>query len=481
MGKPTFEELPTELKILILFQVPDSDTLKSLVLASPGYHNAYLAVRQVLLRCLVKRQYTGFLDLAEALTAVRSKGMNFAYQREGAITLLDKWRRRNEIRELSQSSLNYFSPNNLDEPESLEEIVKLLHFHKMLCFFLEDYSVHAPRPPWMQHDQWERDCLPLHLSASEKHRFLRAMCRFQIAKNIFGETVWCFGPIRCDFCRDDLRCDTCRDVPNDLPPTEWRNVSSCDLCFKMKYWQLEKLDDMADGGQYFNIDHMAYRLFYGTMPPWEYEEMGGILFYFDAKIKAISKEMKNDLRELIKSTPCEWFWDIMPKEQRPPGGAIEIEHDLAVFDLNHSLELAGLGPEFIHGVLHLDRLSRRNVLCRNARAYYQSFIGLDLGLSWDYRFPFIDPADQFETQNFEQFWSTLSPLEQPTVGWKKAWILPHSKEDIFEDALNYDRKSEQDWDWGYAWWDERRLKEWKAPLLLENIEISEASGSAQVS
>lgn len=413
---------------------------------------------------------------------MRSKGVHFAYQREDAITLLDKWRRRNEIRELSQSSLNQYSSNSLDEPESLEEIVKLLHFHKVLCFFLEDYSIHAPRPPWIQHDQWEKDCLPLHLSVSEKHRFLRAMCRLQIMKNIFGDTVWCFGPIRCDFCRDDLRCDTCRAIPNDLPPTEWRNVPCCDLCPQMKAWQLEEFDEMADGGQYVNIEHMAYRLFCGTMPPWEYEEMGGILYYLDAKIKAISKEMKNDLRELIKSTPCEFFWDITPEEQRPPGGGVEIENDLVTFDENHSIGLAGLGPEFIHGVLHLDRLSRRNVLCNNARACYSySFAsGLDMGMSWDKRFPFIDPADQFETQDFEQFWTTLSPLEQPTVGWKKAWILPHSKEDILENALNYDRLAEQDWEWGYACWDERRLQEWKAPLLLENTEIGEASGSAEV-
>lgn len=403
---------------------------------------------------------------------MRSKGVHFSYRREEAITLLDKWRRRNEIRERGQS--NQYSPNNLDEPESLEESVKLLHFHNMLCFFLKDYSTHAPRPPWIQQDQWEKYCLPLHLSVSEKHRFLRAMCRFQILKNIFGDEVWCFGPIR---------CDTCRAIPTDLPPTEWRNISCCGSCSYSKVWQHENVYDMADGGQDVDIVHIAYRLFYGTMPPWEYEEMCCILCYFDARIKDISKEMKEDLRELIKSTPCEYFWDIIPKEQRPPGAAIEIERDLVSFDENHSLGLAGLGPEFMHGVLHLDRLSRRNVLCNNARACYLSFIGLELGLSWDYRFPFIDPADQFETTDFEHFWSTLSPLEQPTVGWKKAWILPHSKETIFEDALNYDydRRSEQDWDWGYAWWDERRLKEWKAPLLLGNTEISEASGSAQVS
>lgn len=122
--------------------MPDGNTLKSLVLVSPGYHQAYLAVRHELLECLVKRQYSGLLDLAEALTAVRSKGVHFSLQMKNAISLLDNWRRRNEIRELSQSS-----SNRLDEPNGLEEIIKLLHFHKMLCFFLEDYSINAPRPP----------------------------------------------------------------------------------------------------------------------------------------------------------------------------------------------------------------------------------------------------------------------------------------------------------------------------------------------
>ena len=66
----------------------DGDTLKSIVHASPGYHQAYLVVRQELLECLVKYQYTGFLDMAEALTAVRSKGVL-----ENVVSLLDKWRR----------------------------------------------------------------------------------------------------------------------------------------------------------------------------------------------------------------------------------------------------------------------------------------------------------------------------------------------------------------------------------------------------
>lgn len=103
----------------------------------------------------------------------------------------------------------------------------------------------------------------------------------------------------------------------------------------------------------------------------------------------------------------------------------------------------------------------------NARYLPNSiFIGSGLGISWDHRFPFIYPADRHEVVNFQQLWSTLPEIEQPNLGWKKAWLLPNiTQQEGLEDVLFYDRSSEKDWDWGYAIWDAERLMEWKAPLL----------------
>lgn len=401
------------------------------MLASPEYHQAYLAVRHEVLECIVKRQYTEPFDLTEALTAVRSKGLYFGYQTENAISLLDNWRRTSDVRGPSQTSSNY-----LDKPGGLEEVIKLLHFHKVLCFFLDDYSINALRPPWIQPMQWKNECLPLQLSFSEKCRFVRAICRFQIVKNIFGDPVHCFGR------------------------TRW------------KYWRLGETDELKDiareRGTWF-LAEIAYRLFYGAMPPWEHEEMGGIFSYFISKINTVYKEIAHDLRLLSKNTPCEFFWDILPVEQRPPSGCeIETEHDLVHFP-QHFKGLVGLGPEFLYHILHKDRVSRRNTLCENARAFWSGpFIGLKIGLSWDHKFPFTDPADRHESSNFEHFWSILSHLDQPTLGWKKAWLLPHNQEDILEDSMDLDREPEKDWEWGYALWDDRRLEEWKAPLLKES-------------
>ncbi|KAJ5585230.1 uncharacterized protein N7459_005030 [Penicillium hispanicum] len=435
MTKPTLEGVPVELKILILFRVSDSDTLQSLVLASPGYYQAYLAVRPELLESLVKRQYTGFLDLAEALAAVRSQGVHFSSRREDAIFLLDRWRRRNEIHVLSQS----FSGLSL-EPDGVEETTKLLHFHKVLSFFLEDYSLNAPSPPWIPSTQWENEYLPLNLTPLEKCRFLRAICRFQILKNIFGDPVYEV------------------ELEDNNPYGD-----------KMD-WQIGDGDRKAPASirRPWLIQQQAYRLFYAVMPPWEYEEMGSVFGYLISKIKAIVEEISDDLRRLSKNTPCKYFWDILPKEQRPPPGCeIDKESDLLHFD-QHFKGLAGLGPEFLYHILHLDRLSRRNIVCVNTRCYWPGpFIGLQMGLSWDERFPFIDPADRYEVQPFGNFelWSTCPPIEQPSVGWKKAWLLPHTGEDFLEGSMDLDREHEQDWGWCYALWDERRLQEWEAPFL----------------
>lgn len=356
--------------------------------------------------------------------------MHFTLQREKAIALLDKWRRRDEIRELHRSS----SPNPIEEPAGLEEILKLFRFHKILRFFLEDFSINAPRPPWIQPAEWKSNHLPLHLSLVEKHRFLRAVCRLQIMMNIFGDPLF------------------------DPDATEW----------KSKYWQngdsAESIDFQEDD-EYMCPEERAFRLFYGTMLPWVHEEMGSVLRYFMSKIEVIVNEMAEVLRRFSKSTPCYFFWDILPVEERPPSGSeVEVESDLVSFH-QHFEGIAGLGPEFLYDVFHMDRKSRRDAMCWQRSGFWPGpFIGLQLGFSQSDHFPYTDPADGLDAPHFEQVWSTLPPHDQPTLGWKKAWLRPYREEDELELALS-DRMSETDWEWSYALWDDSRLKEWKAPLL----------------
>ncbi|KAJ6088495.1 hypothetical protein N7486_009756 [Penicillium sp. IBT 16267x] len=202
--------------------------------------------------------------------------------------------------------------------------------------------------------------------------------------------------------------------------------------------------DQVDLRLLFERRHIAYFM--------EYEEMGSAFGYFITKMKAVSTEVADDLLQLCQSTQCYFFWDILPKEQRPPPGESNCEGDLAYLH-NHFEGLAALGTHsYTKFYIQIGYLA----------GHWEPFIRLGIGLPWTAQFPFIDPADRHKSANFEQLWSTLLPLEQPTAGWKKAWLRPHSMGDIPEDSMDLSRESGKDWDWSYSFWDETGLMEWKS-------------------
>uniref|UniRef100_A0A093UMT0 F-box domain-containing protein n=1 Tax=Talaromyces marneffei PM1 TaxID=1077442 RepID=A0A093UMT0_TALMA len=209
-----------------------------------------------------------------------------------------------------------------------------------------------------------------------------------------------------------------------------------DLSSKDEYW-----NDFAD----IENENKAYSMFYGTTPPWEYEEMGCVWSYLMTKYEPVSKEISNDLRKLVDDTGCFRFWQIVPEDQCPPIGChLEIASQLDRFNVYFD-KLTSIEPSFLYRVLHAERLLRRNMVMANARIPSElPFIGKGLGISWDYRFSFIYPADRHEAPNFQQLWSTLPAIEQPNLGWKKAWLLPNiTEQERLEDVSFYDRLSEK--------------------------------------
>jgi hypothetical protein len=172
-AEPTLEGLPTELVILILLYIPDHASLRSMVHSSSVYHQAYRAASLKVLYRVLRTQYEPLLDPVEAITAVRSEGIIFKTHKEEYIALLDIWRRRNEIRELSR---NLKLPSQIDKPGSVEERIKLTHFYQMLHCFLQDFMKNIPRPAWMQPAESHDKIVPMELSFTDKWRFVRALC-----------------------------------------------------------------------------------------------------------------------------------------------------------------------------------------------------------------------------------------------------------------------------------------------------------------
>ncbi|KAJ5050218.1 hypothetical protein NUH16_008758 [Penicillium rubens] len=422
MAKPTLEGLPTELLILILLEIPDLASLKSIVLSSPIFHQAYLPVRQEALCGIVKNQW-GVL-LADAITATRSRGLLFSTHKHEAIALLDTWRRKEEIRDLALGS-----SIPIDEPNSLEEIFHLLYLYKVFRFFLDDYAKNAPRPPWMEKEEWETSVIPIKLSQTEKHRLLRALCRLQTYQHVFGfperpnMDTWI-----------DNNWDTKQKSSSSMPPNE-----------------------------------EAYRVFFGPMPPWEYHEMGCVWTYFKTLFEPIYKEMTAGLHDLVekhksKDDPLYEFFEFLPEEVMPPWGNLQSLHDLE--DLPYrSKSLATMGPDFVYRLLHGTPVIRRDMVMLNALL---SELGNfpPVWLEEEQKLPFLYPADRHAVRDYEQFWSTLPSIEQPNLGWKKLYLLstPHSLVETLEDVVDMQGEDGGIWCWGAAIFDDERLTTWKAPL-----------------
>lgn len=193
------------------------------MLASPACHGAYLRVREELLECALCCQYDEILQLPEAIAAIRSKNLHMVDNKEQSIALLDSWRRSEEI-----STLALTPGPQPDKPTNLEDVIELLNLHKEIDFFLEDYSTNAPRPSWIGPGQWSAEFTPMRLSHAEKRRLARALCRLYLHANIFGNIE-------------------ITESDSDWIPNNWKNT----------------VHDTED----------AWRLFFGTLPPWEYEEL----------------------------------------------------------------------------------------------------------------------------------------------------------------------------------------------------------------
>lgn len=82
----------------------------------------------------------------------------------------------------------------------------------------------------------------------------------------------------------------------------------------------------------------------------------------------------------------------------------------------------------------------------------------------DEMLPLIYPADRHAVKDFDQFWTTLPPLERPNLAWKNVYLWAHNPGDNFEEAVDI-HPDQTGWDWGIAIWDDERLKSWETPDL----------------
>lgn len=312
-----------ELRIQILFNIDDPGAVKSLVSASPEYHQAYQIIRHDLLFMHLQKSYDGLVDIQDAVAAIRSRGMYAVYpsNREKIIALLDARRRSDEIRHLKYSRI---LP---DMPASVDEIIQLLHLHNTAMFLLSDYGTNAECPKWMEPSEWHSEILPLQLSRLEKRRIIRAFYRLQIYGNIFGNIELSLGA--------------------QQPPE------------KENEWQGNNWDTT----NYKFTDEEVWSLFMAPMAPWEVEELGCFWKYCFNRLEKPYMEIADSL--LNSGT---MFISELPTHEQPPFKRYYYDtDDLHVKEWENRVCFLSIGPTFLSKVLReLDFMTRRNLVYVNS-------------------------------------------------------------------------------------------------------------------
>ncbi|KAF7594658.1 hypothetical protein BBP40_008749 [Aspergillus hancockii] len=408
------ENLPTELRMLILQQLPDIQSLKSLVHASPIYYSTYAVSKKTLLHEILQRQY-GFVDLAEPMAAIRSQGLHadVPANKDEIVSLLDRRRRHDEL------------PRSENAPTNLDECFQLSHLYSQLDFLTQRYCTQSSCPPGITQEKWDQN-RPINPSKTEKARILRALCRLQTYCNIFGAREW-------DDFQNEPSSSSTRPSPSKRRSSTW-----------YRNFQL----------------HEMWSLIFGTMPPWEVEEFGCLWVFIQQQYTHIFTEIAQE----FPRNSHEW------QELRPTVDAMELfpSVDGDGSDGNdyndYRNHLVSLGPCFLHKVLLQPTYkARRNLIACNAVSSKSSFMIL-VQVSRDPP-SLLAPADKYETPDIARLLPTLPEIEQPNHGWKKHFFgyrpiqnvrevvrSEHLQEPWIERTIGHF----PGWKYGYAVWDEER-------------------------
>lgn len=166
------EDLPSEIKIMILCHMPDVSSLSSIVHAFPAYHQSYLGTRDEVLNamtvCTLQKNDLGLLDPWTTIHAPQL-GYHIPHRVETISEYLDRY---------AQGRVDG-SRRRLAPEDSLAILSLQRKFTMLIAKYCE--AVFSENPFTESFDDG-----PLLPSQSESHRILRALWRYEIYSKLFG-------------------------------------------------------------------------------------------------------------------------------------------------------------------------------------------------------------------------------------------------------------------------------------------------------
>jgi hypothetical protein len=202
-------------------------------------------------------------------------------------------------------------------------------------------------------------------------------------------------------------------------------------------------------------------LFILTMPPWEIDEIGCVFFTLRNRLEADWEEIVglNSLDEVPEDTPEEEEWSLMEELFHEQYNALSsIINNGLVFSYNllrqvkatqhvSMLQAADPAVRHIEWLLTDHQLGYPNNICAEL---------------W----PFNYPASEYNCTSLEEFEEILAlmPLaRRPSPCWQFCWARFRTRCTSYLHNMLLQGAEINCWGWGYAFWDEHRIREWNVP------------------
>lgn len=169
-----FDDLPTEIKVMILCHMPEVSSLSSTVHASPTYHQAYLGAREEILhKITIQTLQKNNIDLLDPWTAVHSPRLDSSHQGLHRVEIIEE-----RLERYAQGPINS-SKRRLAPQDSLA----ILSLQRKFTVLIAEYckAVLSINPLTQLADDDPR--LPSH---HELNRLYRALWRYEVYSKLFA-------------------------------------------------------------------------------------------------------------------------------------------------------------------------------------------------------------------------------------------------------------------------------------------------------
>ena len=243
-----FENLPTELRVQILFEFTAFLSLRSLIHASPIYHASYLEAGREKLLCHVALNQWDQDIRPDVLAASRSERYfeHHTNEASGTLVFLDEYGcARAKATHLEQGTHSQkVTYSNTDAHwqlcRNMTEAIHLLSLHRKIKLIADDYQLYATSRLRQGREMSS-------LTKTEQVRIYRAICRYQTYCNFFGG-----------------------DQPMRRPP------------YGVAWDRAKRLQQLAVRDR-----------FLPSFPPWEIEEIACIWQYLNSRWTAALREISH--------------------------------------------------------------------------------------------------------------------------------------------------------------------------------------------